>query len=230
MSRTTSIFDATATPLRSIPVHNSPRARSFGAFAGSSPTPPPPSCLTSVLTPEQQAWHAWNAAWVARQRAYYAMPGSGPLTSWNRGWNGRVDLSSSDSNNNYTRIGRIGNLLTRPARIVKSLSRSTSAYLRAKAADTRRALAARHAQLSFWAGRANYHLIRCRRATVIELREIVARTQLVLLIGLFIFGVGLVTVNAAELILNPYADRYLNGDVVYVFVKDPRVWSVAGLS
>ncbi|KAI3323675.1 hypothetical protein HD806DRAFT_70692 [Xylariaceae sp. AK1471] len=217
-----SIVHHSTTPLTSIPVDRSPRARPFAAFSSSVPTAPPASSRF-YISPEEKAYAAANAAWVARQRSFYAMPGScaGPLTPELRRWNGRVLGPPSPSSSSSSGLG------SRFARHFQTMLDAMVNAARAEIVRETTVLAARKKDFAFWAARKNYHFIQHRRQAAFELREIAARIKPVLLIALFIFAVGYVALKVA---VTMFEDRKLEGEIVYHFVKAPRVWSVADSS
>jgi hypothetical protein len=192
----------------------------FAAFAGSVPTAPPASSRF-YIPPEEKAYAAANAAWVERQLAFYAMPGScsGPLTPELRRRNGRVLGPPPSSGVDTKLICFIGDF--------KAMLNALDHAVRAEILRKTTVLEVRRRAFAFWAARKNYHFIQHRRQLAFELREIAARIKLVSLFALLVCAVGYVGFKVA---IRMFGDHKLEGEMVYYFVKAPRVWCVAGSS
>jgi hypothetical protein len=216
------------TPLTANPLDLSPHSRPFTTRSVATPPPsPPPShvrFMGSLEDPEEHAYKAANEAWVARQLELYALPGADLSPEELRRCNGRCLLSPKP------KPSAVGAKINGTAQTVKTALTKTVDVFRAKIAREKEILAACHKEFSFWTSRANYHFINHRRQAAFELREIAARIKLALLIALFIFALGMGALKIAMLVVDPFEDSKLQGEIVYSLVKEPKSWCVAGSS
>ncbi|TRX97426.1 hypothetical protein FHL15_001704 [Xylaria flabelliformis] len=182
-----------------------------GPIAGNLATPYflPSSRLFSIDSQEElDRRAAANAAWAARQRELYAMPG-GPLTPEMRSWNGRRVVVPPPSRGPSI-ISTVGSMFT--AKMNAVTSAMTVELPDGRPLD--------RAQLALWLDRGYYHFLQYWRAAVIELRFIIAEIKRILL---FLFTIGIIFAVMLKVAMMFNEDP---GEVEWVFEKEYRSWSV----
>ncbi|KAI8944438.1 hypothetical protein F4801DRAFT_571715 [Xylaria longipes] len=202
-----SLLDERKTPHSLIPIDPSPRSRPFRAFEDSVPTPPPDSARFAI-SQEELDQKAANAAHAARQHEFYVSPGVGNVTAEMRSWNGR-------------------RIEGPPPPLLESTTAAVapvlSAVIDAWKAEIVRGKTTGRRELNLCLGRGYYHVLQVWRAVEIELRFVIARIKLMLLL-IFSHCILIIMMLKAAAMLD--VDDPRPGKVEWAFVNGCRSWSV----